>query len=401
MEIYVAATALGVLAVVVLVAVAMRSGRARDPDTLPALFSDRRKELAAEAGAQGLDPAETSALEEELALNHLDEARRLDSDEGQGAGERARFPPLLGGAALALIAALVLYGQWGEPDAPVLARAQEIMQSADPVAVSRLEDALERRLARTPEDVNAWFLLGHLRMQTEDYGGATQAFAALTDVAGPVAEVDLAWAQASYRADGGEMSAATREIVDRVLAARPDHASMLELLAMDAIHRRDFAAAAKHLARVLGQPMPASTRALLTETLAHVEGRLPKGAQVDTTTDSPAGTGSIAVSVSLDATFEADVGVPVFVIARNPAAPRPPLAVRRLTVGDLPANIELTDADAMIPGRGLADLAEVQLLARVSLGGSPSARSGDLESGLTTTSAGGDGVSLRIDRRVP
>ena len=400
MEVYVAATALGVLAVAVLLAAAMRSGRARDPDTLPALFSDRRKELAAEAGAQGLDPAETSALEEELALNHLDEAGRVAS-QGQGPGKRTPFLPLLGGAALALVAALVLYGQWGEPDAPVLARAQEIMRTADPVAMSRLEDALESRLARTPEDVNAWFLLGHLRMQTEDYGGAAQAFAALSDVAGPVAEVDFAWAQASYRADGGEMSAATRVIVDRVLAARPDDSSMLELLAMDAIHRRDFAAATRHLARVLDQSMPASRRALLTETLAHVEGRLPKGAEVDTTTDFPVGTGGIAVSVSLDATFEAGAAAQVFVIARNPAAPRPPLAVRRLTVGDLPANIELTDADAMIPGRSLADLDEVQLLARVSLGGSPSARSGDLESGLTTTSAGGDRVSLHIDRRVP
>ncbi|MXY57822.1 MAG: hypothetical protein F4Y41_15750 [Gammaproteobacteria bacterium] len=96
-----------------------------------------------------------------------------------------------------------------------------------------------------------------------------------------------------------------------------------------------------------------------------------------------------------------DSGAPVFVIARDPDAPRPPLAVRRLTVGDLPARIVLTDADAMMPGRSLSDLDSVELLARVSLSGSPSARTGDLESDVATGEPGGEPVTLRIENRVP
>ena len=91
----------------------------------------------------------------------------------------------------------------------------------------------------------------------------------------------------------------------------------------------------------------------------------------------------------------------MFVIARDPDAPRPPLAVRRLTVGDLPARIELTDADAMMPGRSLSDLDSVELLARASLSGSPSARPGDLESDITTGKPGGEPVALRIQHLVP
>ena len=45
MEVYLAACALGVLAVVGVVTVARRTGRAREPDTASALFADRRREL--------------------------------------------------------------------------------------------------------------------------------------------------------------------------------------------------------------------------------------------------------------------------------------------------------------------------------------------------------------------
>ena len=77
------------------------------------------------------------------------------------------------------------------------------------------------------------------------------------------------------------------------------------------------------------------------------------------------------------------------------------MAVRRLTVGVLPARIELTDADAMMAGRVVTDFEGLQVLARVSLGGTPSAQSGDLESAAVTTGLDAEAVTLRIDRRVP
>ena len=407
MEVYLAVAALGVLAVAGIVATAVKSGRTRTPDSATELFADRRCELAREADAQDLDAQEVAALEDELALNHLDESAQLDEPGEAPHPGGVPLVPLVAGSTLSLVVAIALYALWGEPDAPVLSRAAEIMRDAGSADMGALEGALVDRLARVPEDINAGFLLGHVRMQMNDYGGASEAFAALHDVAGPVKEVDLAWAQANYRADGGEMSPATRKIVDRVLAATPDQPEMLELLAVDAIHRRDFADAVEYLSRVLRQPMSASRRALLADTLASARSHLPRDASTVDAGDPPAEAGGqaeaagVGASISLAADLDADPGTVVFVIARDPDAPRPPLAVRRLTVRDLPAEIELTDADAMMPGRGLSDRDSVELLARVSLGGSPSARPGDLESAVVAGSPGGEPVTLRIDRRVP
>ena len=400
-EIFLAAGALGLLAICAVVAVARRAAGTGGAESLSAVFLDRRRELRREVDVQGIEVEEAAILEEELALSHLDESARGEPPE-QPVATRPPLMALWIGGACAVVVALGLYAVWGEPNAPLLARAPEIMRAGAATDLERLESVLDARTRRAEEDVNARFLLAHVRMQMSDYEGASEAFAELHELAGPNVEVDLAWAHANYRADGQTLTPATRQIVDRVLAERPDQPSMLELLALDAIGRNEFAEAESYLARAVRQSAPSPRRTLLAETLATVRQRLPHGASPPAAEDTAeTQLVGIALRVALDAAFEVDADVPVFVIARDPLQPRPPVAVRRLTVGDLPAVIELTDADTMMPGRGLTDFEGLQVFARVSLGGTPSAQSGDLESAPVTTGLDADPVTLRIDRRVP
>lgn len=66
----------------------------------------------------------------------------------------------------------------------------------------------------------------------------------------------------------------------------------------------------------------------------------------------------------------------VFVIAKRPGQAMPS-AVKRLTVGELPAEIELTDADAMSFSNRLSDADRLELSARVSLSGTASRSEAD------------------------
>ena len=61
----------------------------------------------------------------------------------------------------------------------------------------------------------------------------------------------------------------------------------------------------------------------------------------------------------------------VFIFARASNGPPMPLAAKRVTVAQLPIEVELSDADAMMPQMKLSQFAEVQLVARVSRAGQP------------------------------
>ena len=69
----------------------------------------------------------------------------------------------------------------------------------------------------------------------------------------------------------------------------------------------------------------------------------------------------------------------VFVVARAASGPPTPLAVRRMTVADLPTRIGLSDADAMVEGMNLSTFPEIVITARVSMTGDVTPRPGDLQ----------------------
>ena len=110
---------------------------------------------------------------------------------------------------------------------------------------------------------------------------------------------------------------------------------------------------------------------------------------------------SARVSLS-DAAMAAMSGnASVFVIARDPNAPSPPIAVVRRMLSDLPAVVSLSDAQSMVEGRNLSAFPEIELLARVSLSGGPAAQSGDWFGSMIVRPAEKDSVFLTIDQQVP
>ena len=93
-------------------------------------------------------------------------------------------------------------------------------------------------------------------------------------------------------------------------------------------------------------------------------------------------------------------GAPLVVFVRLPGQPGPPLAVKRLSA-DLPLQVELTPADAMMGGRGFAAGDRVEVTARIAVGGQPTASRGD-PFGQTGYDVGRDGEKeLVIDRLTP
>ena len=105
---------------------------------------------------------------------------------------------------------------------------------------------------------------------------------------------------------------------------------------------------------------------------------------------------TIRVAVSIDPAVAAKLrpGTPLFVSARQPGIPGPPLAAVRLTADQLPTTVTLSDANSMIEGRNLSSVDDVEIIARVAFGGTAITASGDLV-GSAVQKKGGDARSGR------
>jgi cytochrome c-type biogenesis protein CcmH len=89
----------------------------------------------------------------------------------------------------------------------------------------------------------------------------------------------------------------------------------------------------------------------------------------------------------------------LYIYAKVPNAPGPPLAVSRVAAGSWPARFVLDDTQSMLPDRRLSDFPQVIIEARLSKSGQAIAAAGDLQgrSGTVDTRAARP-VNLKIDQ---
>jgi cytochrome c-type biogenesis protein CcmH len=110
---------------------------------------------------------------------------------------------------------------------------------------------------------------------------------------------------------------------------------------------------------------------------------------------------SADISLSAIAAESLPADATVFVIARDPGQPGPPIAVTRRRLSELPDTIQLDDSDSMIPGRSLSGFPQFELVARVSLSGQPVQQSGDWFGAQIVKPEENARITLSIDQRVP
>ena len=97
----------------------------------------------------------------------------------------------------------------------------------------------------------------------------------------------------------------------------------------------------------------------------------------------------------------APAGATLFIYAKQPNTPGPPLAVVRLTAQHWPVTFTLSDANAMVPGRNLSNAQTVQVEARISRTGDALPQAGDLVGTVTSVNPrDGHPVKISIDREI-
>ena len=91
----------------------------------------------------------------------------------------------------------------------------------------------------------------------------------------------------------------------------------------------------------------------------------------------------------------------LFIFAKAVDGPPMPIAAFKRTAAELPLTLVLDDS-AMLQGGRLTDHEQLKIAARITSGGQPVAKSGDLQSAEVIFSPGSDQlVELLIDQVVP
>jgi cytochrome c-type biogenesis protein CcmH len=278
-------------------------------------------------------------------------------------------------------------------------------------------EALALRLESNPDDLGGWRMLGRSYMSLNDYRRAVAAFERVVELEdGQTAQGLVELGEAVLAAEGGQtMPPRAMSLFENALAVEPNNQAALFWGGLTAFNRGDAEVAADRWERLLGTNPPDDIRNVIQQRIAEWRGETPAPAVAATeppTAEQPAqpapepaplAEGAI-VSASIALSDAAQSALPpdaiVFVIARDPAQPSPPIAVTRRRLAELPAVVQLGDRESMVAGRELSGFDEFELVARVSLSGQPVSQPGDWFGSVIVKPAENGSIALSIDTPV-
>ncbi|MDH3386331.1 MAG: c-type cytochrome biogenesis protein CcmI [Gammaproteobacteria bacterium] len=406
MTFWIVAIALLVLALVILLLPLMRAARAQQRDQRQQqniqIAREKKRQLEAQMAAGEIDQAEFDG-----AYLDLQTALALELDRSDGNVQKARGKWMAAVVMLAIpvcsIALYFVFGEYRVIENPELVRAMPQSQTAaaPQMTLDEMETAIKERLRDNPEDAEGWFMLGRTMMAKQRFDEAVTAYRRSNDLVANEPGILFALADALAMQNNGSLQGEPEELVLRGLKLNPRFPNGLWLAGMAAEQRQDFKAAYRYWTQLL--PLiadnPASTREI-KDLLAMLEQRDPELVSAAAPAAGGANRLSLVVDISPELKARAKPGDAVFVYAKAMQGPPMPLAVKRLTLADLPVALTLSDADAMMPAMKLSSFQQVIVGARVSPSGNPVAQSGDFytEFGAIDSANPPAEISLTIDQ---
>lgn len=308
--------------------------------------------------------------------------------------------------------AIALYFMLGTPAGlkpQIPAAAVENAHPATPEQFEAMVSWLAERLKAEPDNAEGWVMLARSYAALNRYPDASAAYARA---------VALQPSDASILTDHADMLAMVRQtlqgepekIILQALKINPDNLKALSLAGSAAFERKDYQNAIQWWQKLL-KLVPADSSVVDQISASINEARelagLPPAVTsptIDKTSSQEKITnGSVSGIVSLNPAFQEKVADTdtVFIFARSVEGGRkPPLAVLRKTVKDLPLTFTLDDSMSMVPGLNLSSVSSFIVSARISKSGNATAGPKDLEGISKPVKSGQKGIMITIDSEI-
>ncbi len=400
-DFWIAASALLLVALAFLLLPILRGRRAQAEEDRTALnvalYEERLAELTAQHAAGTLSDAQLEAGRADAARELLEDTENSDSPKIAKLG---RSVPLIA-AVLVPLVGYGLYMHWGASDKVQMAR----QFSEQPRTVEEMTAHLEQAVKEQPDSAEAWYFLGRTYMNQERPADAAKAFARVVELAGRQPELLGQWAQAQYFAGDRQWSEQLQALTDEALQADPQELTSLGLLGIAAYEEGRYQDAVRFWEQLVAalpenDPSREAIRGGIERARQQVDGGSGNAAAGEAPAAASTQAAALQIQVQLDPKVAETVSPEdsVFVFARAVNGPPVPLAAKRLTVGDLPATITLSDADAMVPSLKISSVEQVTVMARVSRTGDATKGEWMGQSEALETRGDKNAVRLTIDR---
>jgi cytochrome c-type biogenesis protein CcmH len=268
--------------------------------------------------------------------------------------------------------------------------------------------SLEERLLTEQDDLDGWMMLARSSFNLGNYSKAAEAYEhvlKLTDGGDSLTQADFG--EVLFIADESTITGRAGTLFESALQLDPDNTKALFYGGMTASRRGDKDLAIKRwelfLSMTAGQELPPELTNFLHSQIAFLKGEPVPSPHSTTEVAEVASDAIVVVNVTLglNAASASAPNSVVWIIARDPTQPNPPVAVVRRSVADLPTTVALSDSNSMVAARPLSGLKEFEVIARVSSSGGPQAVSGDWFGTKLVVPAEQKELSVTIDQQVP
>lgn len=339
---------------------------------------------------QQLKNSEISESQFTTGKGDLENALALDLENQQANPQHQGGRYLVIVLSLALpLASVAMYWKLGTPNlldpqaklAEIQASASQAHKNLSDMSTEDVLDIVKKRLKANPDDGEGWYILGRTFMNIQKYSEAVTAYQRSYELVGEQPNIMLALADALAMTKEGLMLGQAEQLVDKAIAIEPNNEIGLWLGGLAAEQRNDIPKAYALWGRLL--PLLTKTPQSYNEikaVLVQLKETFPDlpALAITTTEASIASTQvylNIAISDSIKENLKGDEQV--FVYAKAVSGPPMPLAAKKFKVSDLPINLVLSDADAIMPQLKLSTVDSFTVGARVSLSGNPIPQKGD------------------------
>jgi cytochrome c-type biogenesis protein CcmH len=267
-------------------------------------------------------------------------------------------------------------------------KAKMASQQTQMPDIDRAIAELEGKLKKDPNNIEGWQMLGRSYVVSKRFEDAADAYNKaneLSDGANP--DILISYGEAKGLAAGNQFDQSAMTLFTKALKISPNNERGLWYAGLASYQLQNYKESVEYLEKLL-QQVPndqADVRSALVKYLNDAKQKaclevVELDQQKDGTEKDSDSNSNIIVNVTLSDELHNKfvTSDTLFIYARSMNGPKMPLALVKLTAGDLPATVTLDDSVSMMPSMTLSSMEQVEVIARISKTGQAIMQSGDI-----------------------